>query len=69
MTGDWQAVADTVRKRMAERKISTEELSRRTDLSPTTIRAVRQGRPTARNPRWWLLPLAWDSRYSISGRC
>jgi hypothetical protein len=40
---DWQAVAAEVRQRMTARKMTTAELSRRTALSATTIRSVRNG--------------------------
>jgi transcriptional regulator with XRE-family HTH domain len=42
--GDWPAVAREVRQRMTARKVTTAELARRTALSHTTIRSIRQGK-------------------------
>jgi len=40
---DWSAVGVKLRERMAERKMTTAELGRRTGMSGTTIRALRKG--------------------------
>jgi transcriptional regulator with XRE-family HTH domain len=42
--GDRPAVAAEVRQRMTARKVTTAELARRTALSHTTIRSIRQGK-------------------------
>ncbi|GAB3580388.1 hypothetical protein GCM10027445_50600 [Amycolatopsis endophytica] len=51
MAKDWQAVANAINTRMAERSIGQAELASRARVAVATLRQIQHGIPKDRNPR------------------